>query len=167
MTNQPCIYFKKTWKQPCYFWKHRHLFGATWQEGVTVQSSLKNRESAVPPTALLRTVTSDLKKPRRRKVPPWKSPKLTQTWQWPTADSSSEGARALPQRDARANPAWDCHEAWWPLKEHQILITIILSILFMCTSSKADTNSMPPQIHHRPATVNSKDIPNTLQRHIL
>lgn len=91
MANQPCIYFKKTWKQPCYFWKHGHLFRVSWQGGVTVESSLKNRESVVPPTALLRVVTSDLGK-QRQKVPPWKSPKLTQPWQGPTADSSSEGA---------------------------------------------------------------------------
>lgn len=34
-----------------------------------MESSLKNRESVVPPTALLRIVTSDCKKPRREKGP--------------------------------------------------------------------------------------------------
>lgn len=112
MTNQPCIYFKKSWKRPCYFWSHGHLFRVSWQGRVTVESYLKNRESVVPPTALLRIVTSDFKKPQRQKVPPCSSPKLTQTWQRPTPDSSSEGARTLPQRDVRANPAWElCHEA--------------------------------------------------------
>lgn len=53
MTNRPCIYFKKTWKQPCYFWKHVHLFRASWRGGTTVESYLWNRESVVPPTALL------------------------------------------------------------------------------------------------------------------
>lgn len=81
MTNQPCIYFKKAWKQPCYFWKHGHLFRASWQGRSTVEGNLKNRESVVPPTALLRILVHDVKsKPtQRQEVPPWSKPKLKQS----------------------------------------------------------------------------------------
>lgn len=134
MTNQPCIYFKKTWKQPCYFWKHGHLFGASWQEGVTV-----DKEQRVCSATYCFTPDCNF---RFEKASETKSATLEKPQAHP--DLAMAHTRFLFRRCKSQFCLGTLPRSVVALQRAQILITIILSILFMHTSSKADSSSMPP-----------------------